>query len=140
MKTCVYVLILALAAFGLACEDSVVVVPLSPELGEEDEEQTGDKIFIVDRTGKKWDITHAVEEYGFEPEKFQYGLGPNAIKPILKPQMICPGEAGYPEDNDPQTVVGAALEGEVRAYPLTVMASHEIADEKFGDAHVAVAY
>ncbi|MFP4072050.1 MAG: hypothetical protein ACLFTB_08360, partial [Desulfovibrionales bacterium] len=29
---------------------------------------------ITDRTGETWDLSQAVTE-GFEPEKFQYGLG-----------------------------------------------------------------
>ena len=37
---------------------------------------------ITDRTGKTWDVTHAFEEYSFNPQSFQYGLGPFAITPL----------------------------------------------------------
>ena len=49
---------------------------------------------ITDRTGKQWDITYAVQNYGFDPDGFQFGLGPDAIKPILDPQIVCEGEDG----------------------------------------------
>ena len=46
---------------GSGCKDSIIVIDDSPAVIEEEEE----KIFIVDRTNKKWDITHAVTSYGF---------------------------------------------------------------------------
>ena len=100
----------------------------------------GDKIFIKDRTGKEWDVTHAVSEYGFEADKFQFGLGPNAIRPILNPKMVSPGSAGYPGNNEDFLVIGTTLSGDTRAYPLNVLSRHEVADEVFQDTHVAVAY
>ncbi len=64
---------------------------------------SGDKIYITDRTGKKWNVTHATENYGFETGNFQYGLGPFAITPINNPEMISPGEPGSPDDNSTET-------------------------------------
>jgi hypothetical protein len=98
------------------------------------------KIFIQDRTGKQWDVTHAVDNYGFDAGSFQFGLGPFAITPIRNPKMIGPGEQGYPDANADFLVLGTTLEGDTRAYPLNVLSGHEVADEKFGDIHVAVAY
>jgi len=124
------------------CQNSVVLVPLTDDgvVPDGDVEEEQDKIFLVDQTGKKWDITHAVNKYGFDPDRFMFGLGPNAIKPILKPQMLSPGDTGYPEDGAGFTVLGTSFNGLPRAYSLTVMSRHEIVDEVFGDAHVAVAY
>ena len=51
-------------------------------------------IYIVDRTGKRWDVTHAVNNYDFDPNQFEFGLGPFAIEPILNPEMIGPGNPG----------------------------------------------
>jgi len=98
------------------------------------------KIFIVDKTKKAWDITHAVHNYGFEAESFQYGLGPYAIQPILNPQMLSAGESGYPSSNETFLVIGTNLNGDTRAYPLSVLGRHEVTDEKFGNDYVAVAY
>jgi hypothetical protein len=100
----------------------------------------GEKIFIKDQTGKMWDVTHAVQNYGFDPAVFSHGLGPNAIPPIQNPQMLRPGDTGYPNQNEDIVVLGANLSGDSRAYPLSVMIRHEIANEKFGSTYVSVAY
>jgi len=126
---------------GTSSEFQPAVVISEPDTTIIDNDSSkNDRIFIVDRTGKKWDVTHAVKKYNFTPENFQYGLGPNAIKPILDPQMISPGDRGYPGSGDNLIVIGVILNGESRAYPLEVLYSHEIVDEKFGDMHVAVAF
>lgn len=126
---------------GVACKDSIVVLPLSDEVKPPARPvQEHEKVFIVDLTGKRWDVTHAVNQYGFLPEKFEFGLGPDAIPPILEPRMLSPGEEGYPEDSAGFPVMGTEINGESRAYPLTVMSRHEIVDELFGEQHVAVAY
>ena len=36
-------------------------------------EETGEKIYITDQTGKQWEISHAVNKYGMQPENWQYG-------------------------------------------------------------------
>jgi hypothetical protein len=100
----------------------------------------GDQILIKDNTGKKWNVTHAVNNYGFKAEEFQFGLGPFAIPPIIEPKMLSPGEPGYPDPDDNRIVIGISLNGESRAYPLEVLTRHEIADEKFDITHVAIGY
>ena len=100
----------------------------------------GERIVIVDRTGKEWDVTHAKRTYGMEPSKFQFGLGPRAIPPIIGASMLSPGDPNYPDDSDDFLVLGASLNGETKAYPIAKMSIKEVADEKFGDAYVAVAY
>ena len=98
------------------------------------------KVFIQDRTGKSWDVTHAASNYGFVPEQFQFGLGPFAIPPILNPQMVEQGQSGYPSSSDQTRVIGTTINRDTRAYPLSVLRSHEIADERFDSTYVAVAY
>ena len=98
------------------------------------------KIFIVDATNKKWDITNAVVKYNFKPEVFAHGLGPNAIRPINNLQMLSPGDPGYSGSANTNRVIGTSLNNDVRAYPLHVLINHEIANEAFGSTHVAVAY
>ncbi len=100
----------------------------------------GDKVYIIDRTEKKWDVTHAVDEYNFNANAFQYGLGPFAIQPIQNPQMISPGEAGYPDNNNTTQIIGTTLNNDTRAYPLNILSRHEMVNEKFGNLHVAVGY
>ena len=98
------------------------------------------KIFIRDKTGKKWDITHAVNKYGFDPKRFQFGLGPFAIPPILEPKFLSPEDPAFGSVNGDALVIGAVLNGIARAYPLYILGSHEIVDENFGATHVAVGY
>jgi hypothetical protein len=134
-------IILLLAFLNISCRDSIVEVPrLTKVIEEPGDDPDSTKIFIVDGTDKKWDITHAVKHYGFLPEKFDFGLGPNAIKPIQNPVFVCEGENGYPPDNSELIVIGTSINGETRAYSLIDMRAHEIVNDQFGDAHVAVGY
>ena len=131
--------------FGIFVFALVILTAISCEVGDPSEQpaevvQKEGKIFIRDNTGKEWDVTHAVNEYGFNAANFQFGLGPFAIRPILDPQMLEPGDPNYPSSSSNFTVIGTTLNGDTRAYPLNVLNRHEIADEQFGDIYVAVAY
>lgn len=101
---------------------------------------TDGQAIIQDRTGKSWDVTHARDKYGLNPSQYQYGIGPFAIQPILNPQMSHPGDPDYPDVRSTFLVMGVQLNGFTRAYPIRVMSWVEVANEKFGEAHVAVAY
>ena len=67
-----------------------------------------------------------------EPSEFQFGLGPNAIRPIQNAKMISPGEEGYPHHSQRFLILGTILNGDTRAYPISKLTRHEIADEKIG--------
>ena len=95
---------------------------------------------IRDRTNKRWDVTHAGTTYGLVASGFQFGLGPFAIKPIVDPQMLSPDDPGYPSDGLRERVIGVRLNGDTRAYRLDHLSRHEVVNEQFGEAHVAVAY
>ena len=98
------------------------------------------KIFIEDRTGKKWDITHAVKEYGFNPDNFQYGLGPYAIRPLLEPNFVSPGHSDFNSLEASTAVIGTTINEITRAYPLYMVGRYEIIDEEFDRTFVAVGY
>ncbi|RMG28237.1 MAG: DUF3179 domain-containing protein [Methanobacteriota archaeon] len=108
----------------------------TPPVVKEDNE----RIFIVDRTGKEWDVTHAVKKYGMKAEDFQFGLGPFSITPLDHPSMISPGDPGYPGSQEDFLVIGVRLNNDVRAYPLRTMLCFEVANETIGQQEVAVAY
>ena len=97
-----------------------------------------DSVFIIDSTGKRWDVGHG-REYGLDPQLYLAGLGAFRIPPILNPQMVGPGDEGYPSAS-PFLILGVTLNGFTRAYSLGVMSTHEVANEVFGEAHVTVAY
>ncbi len=132
LKTTLTLIFIVLFSFG--CSSDV-----SGPNGAKVEIKDG-RYLIVDNTGKKWDVTHAKEKYGMEPAEFQFGLGPFAIKPILNPKMLSPGDTGYPFDNETFLVLATEINNDPRAYSIGVLSIHEIADEIFADAHVAVAY
>ena len=98
------------------------------------------QIFIVDNSGKQWNITHAVNKYGFSAGEFQYGLGPNAIPPIIDPEMLTPGDPGYPSAENGLAVIGAAVNNDVRAYPISILRHREIVDDKIGGKYVAIGF
>lgn len=136
MRTVAALLVLASLFLLYTCTTRTETPLQAPEV----ETDVAEKIFIVDRTGKKWDITHAVNHYGFKSERFQYGLGPEAIPPILNPRHFEPGDPDYPPDNAPTIVLGVAIGDDARAYPLNVMYRHEVVNERFAARHLAVAY
>jgi hypothetical protein len=133
-KIYMFSLILIIAVLIIACDST-----LSGDNNANVVEREG-KVFIEDQTGKMWDITHAVDKYGFSAGNFQFGLGPFAITPINDPEMLSPGNAGYPDANDERLVIGTTINNDTRAYSLNVLSRHEIANERFGDAFVSVAY
>lgn len=98
------------------------------------------KIVIVDRTGKNWNITHAVRTYGMVAANWNFGLGPNAIRPIVNPNFHRPGDASYPDPANQIRILGLSISGDVRAYPVWVLSSHEVVNDVVGGHHVAVTY
>ena len=95
---------------------------------------------ITDLTGKVWEVGNA-GKYGLHPGGFQFGLGPGAIPPINNPVMAVPGDSvNYPPDGWTALVMGVDLMGVARAYSIAVMSRHEVVNDVFGEAHVAVAY
>ncbi len=111
----------------------------APPADIEDDDVSGE-IHIVDRTGKRWEVSHAKDQYGMMPELFQFGLGPDAIRPINDPELIAAGDDAFPSADGQFFVLGTEIGGEARAYRITTMSRVEVANEQFGDAHVAVAY
>ena len=100
-----------------------------------------DQVYITDLTGKIWDITHAVENYGMIPEYWQYGLGPYAFRPINDPEFLLPGDEGYPSVDDTFQVIGASFHGDdARAYPIPIIENHEVVNDGAGPISFAVVY
>lgn len=128
---------LVLAVIVAGCTNSIEEPEFSDDIVIQPNDST---IFIVDQTGKQWDVTHAVNNYGFIAEDFQFGLGPNAIQPIQNPQFLEPGDPDYPDTTETFLVIGVDLQADQRAYPINVLSRHEIANEEIGGEIVAVGY
>ena len=91
------------------------------------------KILIRDRTGKEWDVTHAVRNYGFKAVEFQFGLGPETIPPLMNPEFLSPGDPDYPDGDNSMVIIGFELNGEARAYPLWTLKFFEVVNDQFDE-------
>ncbi|SCY58613.1 DUF3179 domain-containing (seleno)protein [Desulfoluna spongiiphila] len=98
-------------------------------------ERNGDRVWIVDRMGERWEVTDA-EKLGFEPERFQYGIGRDAIVPLDEgafsraPSGLWGGTR----------VIGFGAEDDARAVSVDILTRHEILNTALAGASVAAAY
>ena len=100
----------------------------------------GDRILIQDRSGKQWDITYAVTELQMSADLFNYGLGPDAIRPVIDPQFSLPGDEDYPPDDALFLVLGVTVAGENRAYRINQLSRREVVDDAVGEVAFVAAY
>jgi hypothetical protein len=108
---------------------------------------------IVDRDGKTylwggppigpaetkwWDVTDAL----IDPKKFDHGLGADRIASIDAPVFGTPEEFRKSANGrfDNPRIIGVEVNGIPRAYPIVIMAQHELVNDTFADAHLTVAY
>ncbi|MDA0658571.1 MAG: DUF3179 domain-containing protein [Planctomycetota bacterium] len=68
------------------------------------------------------------------------GGGPpkDGIPAITNPKTVAAAEARFLKAND--RVVGVALNGQARAYPISILTQHEIVNDKLGETPIAVTY
>ena len=95
----------------------------------------GDQIYIVDRTGERWDITQAVS-IGFDPRGFQFGIGRNAIRPLDESSLDDASAA----DDAQARVIGVNNGPDAHAYVVRTLTRHEIANTHLGEVPIAAAY
>ena len=98
-------------------------------------ERRGGRVWIVDRTGEKWEVTEA-EKLGFVPGGFQYGIGKDAIVPL--------GEDAFSETRERRSgvnrVIGFAAGEASKAVSVETLVRHEILNTEIGGTPVAAAY
>jgi hypothetical protein len=100
-----------------------------------------DRVYLTDITGKKWDITHAYIKYGMHPDNWNHGLGPFHITPINDPYMITHRHPDFPDDTYQDLVIGTDRpDGKAKAYPISVLYSHEVVNEDVGGIPFAVLF
>lgn len=93
------------------------------------------RVYIVDRTGERWDVTEA-EQAGFVPNKFQYGIGKNAFKPLDDEDFSGDTSALSLRDR----VIGVSVDGEAHAYSVNRLSRHEIANTTIAGKPIAAGY
>ncbi len=89
------------------------------------------RITITDRTGREWDITHAVEEYDMNPEFFNFGIGVGSIPSVDNPVELTDNDQGYPRDSDDREIFGVVVDETPRAYGVNTLVQHEVFNETF---------
>jgi len=97
-------------------------------------------VTIQDMTGKVWDVTYAVRELGFKLKNFNFGMGPHAIRPIVRPAFLEPGDPGYPPPDATFRVLGTTAGDDPRAYAVTDINMREVVNDRVGDLHFAATY
>ncbi len=93
------------------------------------------KIYIVDQTGERWDVTQA-KSIGFDPHRFQYGIGKETFTPL--------DESHLSDDTFfvPRglRVIGITGGTEAHAYSVPKLRRHEIANTTIDSKPIAVGY
>ena len=92
-------------------------------------------IYIVDRTGERWDITQAVS-IGFDPEGFQFGIGRNAFTTLDDTSL----SENNTDVHSSLRVLGIADSADAKAYSIPKLRGHEIANSMVGSTPIAAAY
>jgi hypothetical protein len=95
----------------------------------------GDRTFIVDRHGERWDVTQA-RSLGFMPERFQHGIGRNAFTPLDDASL----KNESPKASKSMRVIGISDGKQANAYSVPRLWRHEVANSSIGDKPIAAAY
>jgi len=95
----------------------------------------GEKTYIEDQTGERWDVTQA-KSIGFKPEGFQYGIGKTAFTPLDDSYL----KDGSSSNFQNPRVIGIADGTEAQAYSVPKLRYHEIANTQITDKKIAVGY
>ncbi len=93
------------------------------------------KAYIKDQTGELWEVTQA-QSIGFEPERFQYGIGRNAFRPLDDSNLKDDVTSAL---KNPR-VIGITDGSEARAYSIPKLKYHEIANTRIGGRSVVAGY
>ena len=105
------------------------------EIGSSAVLKEAEKIYIVDRTGERWDVTQAVS-LGFNPEGFQFGLGRNAFT-TLDDSLLTNDTTNISKNT---RVIGVTDGSTAKAYTISRLLGHEISNSSIGSDSVAVSY
>lgn len=80
-------------------------------------------------------LSAAIED--FDPSQIVSVLSRDAIPAIDDPKLVAAEEADVGDD---ELVIGVEIEGEVRAYPIRVLSSHEVVNDTIRGKPIAVTW
>ena len=94
-----------------------------------------DRVYIVDRSGDRWDVTQA-RKLGFIAQEFQYGIGKKAFAPLRDEDF---GDDRLPGFFDTR-VIGISIDDNAHAYAVSRLRHHEIANTTLAGKAIAASY
>ncbi|MFW2366770.1 MAG: hypothetical protein ACN4GW_10150 [Desulforhopalus sp.] len=95
----------------------------------------GDTIYIEDRTGERWDVSQA-KKLGFQPHKFQYGLGKDAFLPLQDDDF----DNSRISNLSNTRIIGVSIDGNAHAYAVNRLSRHEIANTTLAGKAITAGY
>jgi hypothetical protein len=95
----------------------------------------GGQTYIEDQTGERWNVTQA-KSIGFEPGKFQYGIGKNTFTTLDDSYL----KDEFKSELQNPKVIGVKKGDRAHAYSISKLRNHEIANTKIGGEPIAVGY
>jgi len=118
-------------------------IPTPPQVPATSKTVQENQAIITDRTGREWDVTHARDVYGMNPDYFNYGLGVGAIPSVDEPRVLEEGDPDYPSRDSRIPVFGIDHNGEQRAYNVNALTRHEVFNDVYPDdvdQYLSIAY
>lgn len=97
--------------------------------------EEGNNIYLIDRTGERWDITQA-RSIGFDPNGFEFGIGRNAFRPLTDSDWQPDPNGRRPK----MPVIGISAGDDSHAYSIEKLRYHETANTMLGASAILVAY
>ncbi|MFO7687986.1 MAG: hypothetical protein R6V60_18045 [Desulfobacterales bacterium] len=97
--------------------------------------EAGNNIYLIDRTGERWDITQA-RSIGFDPDGFEFGIGRNAFRPLTDSDWQPDPNGRRPK----MPVIGISAGDDSHAYSIEKLRYHETANTMLGASAILVGY
>lgn len=97
--------------------------------------EKGGNVYIKDRKGELWEVDQA-KSIGFKPDKFQYGIGRNTIKPLDDSHLKNSPRSRF----DNPRVIGVTEGNNAQAYSIKKLTAHEVANTEINKKSITAAY
>lgn len=95
-------------------------------------------ILLLAGCGGKATPPQATTEATDEPEyRWSQLLSRDAIRPIYEPEFVPADEAGYADD---ELVMGVAIEGQAKAYPIGLLNRREMVNDELAGIPILVTW
>lgn len=95
----------------------------------------GDKTYIVDRTGERWNISQSVS-IGYDPNKFEFGIGRHAFQTLDDSHWNPKSE----HTSSGMRIIGVVGNGDAHAYSVGKLRYHETANTLIGSQAIVASY